>query len=648
MPNSKRRTKQVKAVLFGDISQANALDWFITIYLLAIMSYLVVNLGGARAETMRVFVMMVGGLVGLHTLGWCVSKPANRVIDCKALIFIPFLCYGALHSMLLSPVPWLARGEWLLMGQAFLIFWVTVHNIRLRSQVWLLLLGLVTLAFATVLYAYHQYFHAPEALPMGLTQSPQYAGRASSMFGAPTQFAGLMLLVIFPMLACTFVPRLKAPLRLLCGYMAALFIIALHLTYSRGAFIACLSTCLIIPLFAARTYKGKYGWIACIVILGTGAAAAAYHGSPMLRERIGTMLNQNGEWSRFVMWETAWKIFKDHPLWGAGLGSFRFLYDQYCPSRGDLAPHYPHNEYLGTLAELGLVGFFLMLVPAVWIIGQVLRTWLAIRDKTAKQNNKRLRRVPSIKLFITCFILGLSAFAIHCFFEFHLKLPALLFWAGIYLAILCKCYPSQLISLPRKPWITVIVVLCGGLLAIGLPLTSMPYYQACAYAFEGERRTFEYSNNFSNHYTNMGFIDDTIRTLEAAVALEPQHAEAWSWLSAMHAQRPRFTPNDTFHIGNEAIVAAENALAIYPIDEMFWINYAHAVLLHGNRSQAEDALKRAIAYAPKDSGPWYAYALFLSDEPTRRDEALAAVEHALAINPHRADAKQLKRKILIP
>lgn len=649
MPNSKRRTKQVKVDLVGNISRGNILDWLIAIYLVFMMGYLTFNLGGARAETMGGFIVMVGGLVGLHGVGLLLSKPEHRVIDTKALMFVPFLLYVVLHGFFLSPVPWLARGECLLLLQAFLIFWVALHHVRLRSHVWFLLLSFMVIAGFAVLYCYNQYFRLPEILPMGLTQSGQYAGRASGVFGAPTQFAGLMLLVIFPMLVCACVPRLTLVLRILCGYTAGMFILGMYLTYSRGAFVACFVTLVFVPLFVARTWKGRLWGMAGMLMVNVAIALSVYYwGSLFLRERVDLILKQGGEWSRFVMWQAGWGIFCDHPVWGGGLGSFRFLYDQYCPSRGDLEPHYPHNEYLGTLADLGLVGFCLMLIPAGWILWHVFCQWLATPDKTSNGKYKQLRRVPSVKLFIACIMLALGAFAVQSIFEFHLKLPALLFWVAIYFAILCKCYPSQFITLPRNPLCSVMVFVCAVYIAIGLPLSAVKYYQACAYAFEGERRVSQYTKNYATYRSDEAYIDDTIRTLQAAVALEPQHAEAWTWLSAMLTERRRFHPDDTFNIGNEAIVAAEAALDIYAIDEIFWINFGNAVLLHGNHVQAEEAFKRAIAYAPMDSAPWYAYASLLSRLPARRDEALAAVDQALAINPHRGDAKRLRRKILIP
>ena len=648
MPNSKRRTKQVKVQLIGEISIPNILDWLMAIYLVSVMGFVTLHLGGDRAQTMRECVLLMSGLVGLHTLWWLTCRPEQRLIDTKGLVFIPFLVYVALHWAYFSPVQWLAKGEFLLLVQAFLIFWVTLHNIRLRSQVWFLFIGLMAVAGVAVLHSYNQYFRFPDKLPMGLTTSPQYTGRASGVWGAPAQFAGLLLLVIFPIVIGAVVPRLSQVVRLFCAYVTLMFIFGLYLTFSCGAWIAFFATWIWVPFFAARTLRGRYyGSVA--TVLGSGVCAVGlYFSSSFLRERISTVIERGGEWNHFVMWHAAWGIFQQHPFLGSGLGSFRFLFDQFCASNGDLEPHYPHSEYLGVLADLGLIGMLLMLIPAAWIVCQALREWRVIADVVEKRKAKRIRRVPSVKMFIAGISLGLLAFAIHDVFEFHLKSPALLFWVAIYFAILAKCFPSRWISIPQHRGIVVLICASGALLAVGLPLFAVNYYQACAYAFEGERRVSAYADPYFKHRGDEAFVEESIGILQAAVESEPLHAEAWTWLSAMLAERAKFSPDEKFNIGNEAIFAAEAAIAIYSQDKIFWINYGNAVLLHGNRSQAEAAFKQAIAYAPMDSTPWFAYASLLSNLPERREEALVAVERALEIYPENVNAQNLRTKLLIP
>lgn len=649
MSKSKRRTKQFKISLVGDVTIRNLLDWVITLCVISIMGVITKQLGGARFETMSDFVPMLGGLLALHAVWlWLAAKSGDSVIDKKVFLFVPFLAYAALHWMVLSPAPWLARGDFLLYVQAFILFWVVLHNMRMRSQVWFLLIGLMAVAGYAVLQSYNQYFRHPDRLPLGLKLSPQYEGRATGTFGAPTQFAGLMLLVIFPMIAAALLPRLSMVVRFFCAYVAGMFCLGMFLTFSRGAFIALFVTLLLTPFFVFKTVRGKILGLFTMFFLSAGTGAGAYFGSSLLRDRIAQALEQGGEWSRYVMWDAAWGIFKDHPIFGSGLGSYRLMYDEYCRSHGDMAPLHPHNEYLGTLSELGLIGFALMMVPACWVGWKVFRELRITKDVTMMVRRKKVQKAPSIKIFIVGLSLGLVAFAVQEFFEFHLKLPVLLFWVAIYFAVLCKCYPTKVIQLKNRQLVKMGVSLGALAIAIVLPLSSAFHYEAAGYAFEGQRRLKELAKRYAVLRTDREYYADTIAFFERAVAVDPSHAEAWAGLSSVHVETVRSRPNDAKQIGEKAKEAAEKALSIYDRDEVFWIAYANAVILLGDLEEGERAFKKAMELAPMDSTPWYYYANFLGSAPGRRDEALAAIERSLELNPHNAVAKRLQTKILIP
>ncbi len=64
--------------------------------------------------------------------------------------------------------------------------------------------------------------------------------------------------------------------------------------------------------------------------------------------------------SRIAMWGAATVIFLQHPILGAGVGTFRFRFHPYVPGiRDDLDAH---NLYLHTLAETGIIGFLIFFI----------------------------------------------------------------------------------------------------------------------------------------------------------------------------------------------------------------------------------------------------------------------------------------------
>ena len=86
---------------------------------------------------------------------------------------------------------------------------------------------------------------------------------------------------------------------------------------------------------------------------------------------------------RYFIWQVAWAMVRDQPLWGVGYGEFGARFPSYRDAqRGDSwyssliatqqyeNTRYAHNEYLHLWAECGLLGLvaFLMVQGGVWFI----------------------------------------------------------------------------------------------------------------------------------------------------------------------------------------------------------------------------------------------------------------------------------------
>ena len=83
-------------------------------------------------------------------------------------------------------------------------------------------------------------------------------------------------------------------------------------------------------------------------------------------------LDPGDAYSRWSVWEIAWRDFLAHPLLGSGVGSYGHVFaDATATSlRGSVLAH-GHNLFLGTLAEQGLVGF-LALGVLLFMAGSVM------------------------------------------------------------------------------------------------------------------------------------------------------------------------------------------------------------------------------------------------------------------------------------
>jgi len=98
---------------------------------------------------------------------------------------------------------------------------------------------------------------------------------------------------------------------------------------------------------------------------------------------------------RIVYWQTAFEIFKSHPLLGVGLGNYTFYFQDYIPSQQlgympevlkILVPDKPSiitpkNYFARLLAEMGIVGTATFISFLIVLFGQGLYNWFSKYEK---------------------------------------------------------------------------------------------------------------------------------------------------------------------------------------------------------------------------------------------------------------------------
>src|SRR6185436_2744644 len=91
------------------------------------------------------------------------------------------------------------------------------------------------------------------------------------------------------------------------------------------------------------------------------------------RSRFSDLIKYSGEKTRPIMWHAAWELFRSKPAWGTGAGSYNILFEQHRPERFIDETQWPHNDYLNTLSDYGLVGFTLFFGAVIMIVVTVLQ-----------------------------------------------------------------------------------------------------------------------------------------------------------------------------------------------------------------------------------------------------------------------------------
>ena len=114
---------------------------------------------------------------------------------------------------------------------------------------------------------------------------------------------------------------------------------------------------------------------------------------------------------RPVVWSNTTGIIGDFPVFGSGLGTFQALYPAYEESSTPPLFEHAHNDYLEYLAELGGLGFLLMLGGILAMLVFSFLMW-------------RVRRHSEVKGVVLGGMVAVVAMLLHSITDFNLHIPA--------------------------------------------------------------------------------------------------------------------------------------------------------------------------------------------------------------------------------
>jgi putative inorganic carbon (hco3(-)) transporter len=136
---------------------------------------------------------------------------------------------------------------------------------------------------------------------------------------------------------------------------------AMFLTSSRGGMVACVAL-LVFSLMFLAPRRTTLAVILVSALLAAAIAVPLSLAAGAEAERLQSV-DDFTQASRLALWGAAGMLFMQHPVMGAGFGTFRFDFHQFVPGiKDDLDAH---NLYLQTLAETGVIGFIVFFV-SMW------------------------------------------------------------------------------------------------------------------------------------------------------------------------------------------------------------------------------------------------------------------------------------------
>ena len=260
-------------------------------------------------------------------------------------------------------------------------FVVAANFFVTRERLWLLASLLTVFGTMVAAFALIQYF----------TWNGRFywlRATGSSVFGPfvnHNHFAGYMAMLM-PVPLGLLLRAVRGPVQLLYGFVTALMGTATIVSGSRSGVISLTAAMVLMAILNRRwTVGAVYGRaysdalepkrfrlsrLGPIAVVSLSMIAGVFWiGATPIIERFGRAVDQlvrsgTPDVSRAMMWNETTKLIHDHPIVGAGLGTYHTVYPIYGTTEKFFGLDYTHNDYLQVLADAGAVGG----VIAVWFI----------------------------------------------------------------------------------------------------------------------------------------------------------------------------------------------------------------------------------------------------------------------------------------
>ena len=246
--------------------------------------------------------------------------------------------------------------------------------------------------FVVVIFLLNNYIDAKKVILTGfagITLTSVYAvyqglsgmSRANGFYGYPMTLAG-WLCIFLPLLLIEFFERkLLGKYYWLAGLSFCICSAGLVFNATRGAWLAVTIVCGVLLLY--YMFKSKRNLAVSIIFIALISTVLV--NNPKFMHRLDTIDDFNKYQSnteRILIWQSAWNMFKDHPILGVGLGQYTENYQQKYISPQAKEPNltHAHNNFMQMLAENGIVGFASFVIMFGYIIFKNLIAWVRTRN----------------------------------------------------------------------------------------------------------------------------------------------------------------------------------------------------------------------------------------------------------------------------
>ncbi len=266
-----------------------------------------------------------------------------------------------------------------------------------------------------------------------------------------TAYAAVLALFIPPLIAFTRDRYSTFQERFTAGFFVVAFLTAIILSYTRAAW---LSLFLAFLVFLVYFFRIKFYNVLLIMIV-SGAAFMIFSSDIFMKleknrqdsatdfnkhiQSISNISTDASNLERINRWNCAIRMWEEKPFWGWGPGTYQFNYAPFQKSNemtiistnaGDMGN--AHNEYIGPLAEEGVLGMFAMVMIVITVIWRASIIYSKAKD-------------PRIRLLTIGILVGLMSYFIHGTLNNFLDTDKLSvpFWAFIAMIVSMDVYHNK-------------------------------------------------------------------------------------------------------------------------------------------------------------------------------------------------------------
>lgn len=333
---------------------------------------------------------LLGGILLLYVVRLLYNVKINReLVRHPVTIAILFNIAWLFITSMTSQLPvvsfkFLLARLWFIVPFYFIGYYMFADFRNVRRFIWLYILPL-TIVIGYTLYMHSLYGFAED--PAHWVMSPFYNDHTAY---------GAALAMFFPgLIAFTFHSNYSNNIRIISGLLLGIFIVALILSFTRAAWVSLAAA---FAFYLILYFRIKWKYVVGSVVVVIIALAFSWSDIMMSLERnrqdtsddlaehlesISNISTDASNLERINRWNSAFRMFAEKPILGFGPGTYSFMYAPYQLSNektivstnaGDMGN--AHSEYIGPLAESGVLGMLSFLAVAITIIATGWRLYL--------------------------------------------------------------------------------------------------------------------------------------------------------------------------------------------------------------------------------------------------------------------------------